>query len=407
MSDAPLFLEVHIIQSVPPSCLNRDDVGSPKSGLYGGVRRARISSQSLKRAARMRFNERSVRTRVLADHLVEKVTERLGDPDEAQKQRIAELADLVGRMDLKPKKVDPEKADPKRKGRQKPESTDEKGDDEKGDDEKGTAVVPVSWAQIDRIVELLVEEIGQEPDNERFGANVEAVVKSNHPLDVALFGRMVAKVKDLNVDASCQVSHALSTHAVLAPEFDFYTASDDLAQDQQGGAMMGFIEFNSSTMYRYASVSLDGLKKNLGGSAMAVADGIVEFVDAFVKSLPSGRQNSFAATTLPDLVYVVLREGQLGNLALAFEEAVKVNGTASGYRQESVRRLLKHAKTVEDAYGMPPKESWACCTLSTVDLGVVGIGESMPFPKMLSEIRASVLGTSEETETSTGGEAAA
>ena len=45
-------LELHIIQSVPVACLNRDDLNSPKTAIFGGVQQARVSSQSWKRAIR-------------------------------------------------------------------------------------------------------------------------------------------------------------------------------------------------------------------------------------------------------------------------------------------------------------------------------------------------------------------
>src|SRR3954447_14833176 len=46
------LIELHILQSFPVSCLNRDDVGAPKTAIFGGANRARVSSQCLKRAIR-------------------------------------------------------------------------------------------------------------------------------------------------------------------------------------------------------------------------------------------------------------------------------------------------------------------------------------------------------------------
>ena len=54
-----LFVDIHAIQSLPPSNVNRDDTGSPKTAIYGGVRRSRVSSQSWKRAIRQYFNNES------------------------------------------------------------------------------------------------------------------------------------------------------------------------------------------------------------------------------------------------------------------------------------------------------------------------------------------------------------
>src|SRR6266508_2221569 len=46
------LIAIHMLQNHAPSNLNRDDNGDPKDALFGGVRRARISSQSLKRSIR-------------------------------------------------------------------------------------------------------------------------------------------------------------------------------------------------------------------------------------------------------------------------------------------------------------------------------------------------------------------
>lgn len=46
-------IEFHILQSFPVTCLNRDDVGAPKTAVVGGVTRARVSSQCWKRQVRL------------------------------------------------------------------------------------------------------------------------------------------------------------------------------------------------------------------------------------------------------------------------------------------------------------------------------------------------------------------
>ena len=77
------FLNIHILISHSPSCLNRDDMNMQKSAIFGGKRRVRISSQSLKRAIRtsdyyrMYIGEPSIRTRELTD-LKNKAIEALG-----------------------------------------------------------------------------------------------------------------------------------------------------------------------------------------------------------------------------------------------------------------------------------------------------------------------------------------
>ena len=50
------FVQLHLLTSYPPSNLNRDDTGRPKTALVGDANRLRISSQSLKRAWRTSEN---------------------------------------------------------------------------------------------------------------------------------------------------------------------------------------------------------------------------------------------------------------------------------------------------------------------------------------------------------------
>ena len=58
MMNKRLYVDIHVLQTVPPSCVNRDDTGSPKTAVYGGTTRARVSSQAWKRAVRRMFMER-------------------------------------------------------------------------------------------------------------------------------------------------------------------------------------------------------------------------------------------------------------------------------------------------------------------------------------------------------------
>ncbi len=65
------FVNYHILISHNPSCLNRDDMGMQITAIFGGTRRVRISSQSLKRAIRTsdyyreQFGQASDRTKQL------------------------------------------------------------------------------------------------------------------------------------------------------------------------------------------------------------------------------------------------------------------------------------------------------------------------------------------------------
>ncbi|MFV2022416.1 type I-E CRISPR-associated protein Cas7/Cse4/CasC [Micromonospora sp. LOL_023] len=332
-----LFVDVHVIQTVPPSCLNRDDAGSPKQAVYGGARRARVSSQAWKRATRLAFREElaipadqlGVRTKRISSLLADRLAARTGiDADAASRLSTALLQDL---------KV-----------------TDGKNAGE-------TAyLLFFGLAQLDAIVDLVAGQA-----EELAGIAADALPKAvadlpvretlavGHPIDVALFGRMVADLSTLNVDAAAQVAHALSTHAAEI-EFDYYTAVDDAPdpdREDAGASMIGTVEFTSATLYRYATVGLHTLRGNLGGDADAAADALSVFIRAFAKSMPTGHQNTFAHRTSPSLLCVMVRDDQPVNLVSAFEKPVS---RRDGLVGESVSRLAAELTTVSSRWGCTP-----------------------------------------------------
>ena len=171
-------------------------------------------------------------------------------------------------------------------------------------------------------------------------------------MDLALFGRMVADAPDLNVDASAQVAHAISVHPV-DNEFDYFTAVDDKApEDNAGAGMIGTVEFNSSTLYRYATVNVDELHKGLGEVA-ATSAAVAAFVRSFITSMPTGKQNTFANRTLPEAVVVSIRDKQSVNLAGAFEEAIVATNAGSRLK-EACGRLVEYAKGINHTYSQAP-----------------------------------------------------
>ncbi len=364
-------IDVHVLQTVPPSCLNRDDTNSPKTAIYGGTRRARVSSQSWKRATRRYFNEHrpddsyGVRTRKLPEMLAEGIRERLGSNAPANERRVIELANtasglLVG---VKPEKL------------KKMADSKELVDLE--------YALFISSSAIEATLDQLEAAVGgQDLDP----TTLKLAMGRGHSLDVALFGRMIADTPDLNVDAACQVAHAISTHRVSA-EFDFYTTVDDLAgADEPGAAMMGYVEFNSATLYRFATISLSNLADNLGDPS-AVRVGARAFVEAFVCSLPTGRQNTFAAMTLPDLAFVSLRTDQPVSLVGAFEAPVEA--TTGGFVTASVEKLAAYATNVDALYGSPRTEGWATYMPAAGDPSE-HLGASLPFPELLDRVEGAV-----------------
>nr|MBA3339867.1 type I-E CRISPR-associated protein Cas7/Cse4/CasC [Geodermatophilaceae bacterium] len=286
MSDRTI-IDIHVLQTVPPSNLNRDDTGSPKSAMYGGVKRARVSSQAWKRATRIAFSRTvdsstlGVRTRRVVELLGEEILRQ--DPQsEPDAHALAEATLTAAGIKIKPSR-------------------------KKGEPNESGYLLFLSRRQVHNLAAAAVAAKGQ-PDLPAAlkSAGVKALADQEHSVDMALFGRMVADSTDLNVDAAAQVAHALSVHAVET-EFDYFTAVDDHksadVEEDAGAGMIGTVEFNSSTLYRYATVDVNRLQDNLG-DAGAARRAVEAFIDAFVTSMPSGKQNTFANRTLPDAVLI-------------------------------------------------------------------------------------------------------
>ncbi|MGH3805020.1 MAG: type I-E CRISPR-associated protein Cas7/Cse4/CasC, partial [Pseudonocardiaceae bacterium] len=202
-------------------------------------------------------------------------------------------------------------------------------------------------------------------------AKVKDLADRDHSIDLSLFGRMVADQADLNVDAACQVAHAISVHPVET-EFDYFTAVDDKNPEEETGAgMIGTVEFNSSTLYRYATVNVEALQENLGDAAATVR-AVEAFVRAFVRSMPTGKQNTFANRTLPEGIVVQVRDSQSINLVGAFEAPIRESERA-GRVKSAADALVSEAKEIERAYGETPVASWVTRvgddTTTLADLG--------------------------------------
>ncbi len=364
-----LIVDVHVIQSVPPSNLNRDDAGSPKTAVYGGVRRARVSSQAWKRATRRDFEQYldksqcGVRTKRAVELLGERI--QMLQPHLAKAATLEKAKATLSAAGLKTKAA--------RKAVE-------------GAAELTEYLVFLSNPQLDRLAELAVASGDAVPS----GRAAKHVLKEGNSFDLALFGRMVANDADLNVDAACQVAHALSTHAVTN-EFDYFTAVDDENPEEETGAgMIGTVEFNSSTLYRYATVSIAALDANLG-DVEATGRAVEAFVRSFVQSMPSGKQNTFANGTLPEAVVVMVRDGRAVNLVGAFEEPVK--NTQGGFIKASCSSFAAYAKEVADAYAGQPTASWVTRVgEQTAALDSLG-GERVDLDELVAGVGARVRGS--------------
>ena len=359
------YVDIHIIQNLPPSCVNRDDSGSPKSAIYGGVRRLRVSSQSWKRAARLYFDDLldasdvGVRTKRVAGVLAAKIAE---DAPELTESALS-LAEGV----FKTAKI---KLSPPRGKKNAPQ-------------ESGYLMF-LSAGQIGRLAELAITSArGGEALDAR---TVKKIFKEAHAVDIALFGRMVADDTDLNVDAACQVAHAISTHAA-ENEYDFFTAVDDeksrSEEEDAGAGMMGTVEFSSATMYRYATVNLDMLVKNLGDGEAALR-ALEVFIKGFCLSMPTGKQNTFANRTVPETVVVSVREDQPVSLVGAFEKPIPQDADR-GYVDRSVESLVRYSSTIEENYGLRPLASLVVALQDSE--AVSSVGERVSFADLPGRVR--------------------
>lgn len=346
-----LYLDVHVLQTLPPSCVNRDDTGSPKTAVYGGVTRARVSSQAWKRAMRLMFTDIF--------------------PDNKLGLRTKRIIGLVAKeiINLEPALA----ADGEKLAQQVFECTKLKL---KGTVADGTgALFFISVAQTKALAKLAVEIANGVTVDKIFKARVEKAMKEEPGVDVALFGRMVADDPSMNNDACAQVAHGISTHKVHN-EADYFTAVDDCSpEDNAGAGHIGTVEFNSSTMYRYATVAVHELYKQLGDDTPAATRG---FVEAFVRSMPTGKQNTFANRTLPDAVYVCLRKDQPVNLAGAFEKPVPAS--EEGYVELSKKRLAEYAKAVYGDYAGAPHAAFGIGT------AMGQIAQIMPLGQLLDNV---------------------
>lgn len=366
-----LYLDLHVLQSLPPSNVNRDDTGSPKTATYGGVPRARVSSQAWKRAMRKHFETYldSSNLGVRSKRLLSLVAARVTELDPSLEEKSIKLAsDALSRLGIDVKAPRGKKA--------------KEGEDAAQVEPESEYLVFLSNLQLENLAQYIVQ-VEQESGKFDKKATI-AAANTDHSIDLALFGRMVADLTELRVDASGQVAHAIGVHAV-EPEFDYYTAVDDVdTADHAGAGMIGTIEFNSSLLYRYATVNVDSLSEHLG-DATATGRAVGAFVNSFVRSMPSGKQNTFAHRTLPHAVVVVARSDQPVNLVGAFENAVAAGGERSRLSR-AASSLVQHSQRLSDAYGAEAiQRSWVVRAHDDVD-ALAELGESVSIDALVEAV---------------------
>lgn len=296
------FVEFHVLQSFPVCNLNRDEVGSPKSCVIGGVTRARVSSQCWKRHVRCQLRDMGIelglRTRHVADKLVTLLTER--NPMVAQEAIVESVKKIV----------------------------------EAGKFDAMTFLTDSEYV----VLASMVEEANFDPKLispktlEKFTKSLRKAGGGHCGLDVALFGRMVASVPTLNVEAACTFAHSYTTHAATSG-IDYFTAVDDCEN------RAGYIDaqgFAAGTFYRYVGLNVNRLVENLGLSQDELQAAVKSFVEALYLAVPGGKQNVMAAQKFWDYAHVLVRTGQ--PVQASFEKPVSASAS-SGMLEPSIKRL--------------------------------------------------------------------
>lgn len=329
---AKTCIEFHILQSFPVTCLNRDDVGAPKSAMVGGVPRARVSSQCWKRQVRLALHDLGVRTGIRTKRIADMITKNClaKGADATQAESCgAILGEMLSKDTLyfiTNAEIDILGTYAQDVAFTLPVDAKEPAKGKDGEASKGK-IPTLPKTEITKITKLL-----------------KAYKTAADGLDIALFGRMVAQAPDLNVQAASSFAHALSTHKV-SNEVEFFTALDDLQEEgETGSAHMGSLEFNSATYYRYISLDLGQLWDSLGGEDMDLA------VDAFCKALyiavPSARQTTQSGACPWEYARVLIRKGQ--RMQASFDKAVRPK---NGFLAPSIEALNDFLERQEQLAG--------------------------------------------------------
>lgn len=329
-----LFMDFSALQSVPVANLNRDDLGSPKIVKYGNTTRVRVSSQSWKRVIRhgveRDLGEIAARTR----RVPAKVAEALQSGPYGWSKELADFAGSQVAASASAKKA---------------LKTEEAG--------HTSVLLFLPESAIDELAavcadhrEVLEKGAGKaKPGALLPTARIEEILK-RRTASISLLGRMLAELPGANVDGAAQVAHAFTTHT-SEPQRDYFTAVDDWSGSEEAGSgHLNTAEFSAGVFYRFATVNVTDLLKNLDGDTKAARTVLASFADHFLMSLPQAKKNSTAPHTLPDLAYVAVRTQRPISLAAAFETPVSAH-YSGGFSAPSRDELAKYAATINRLTG--------------------------------------------------------
>lgn len=326
------FINFHVLISHSPSCLNRDDMNMQKDAIFGGKRRVRISSQSLKRAMRKsEYYQRNIggsSIRTIHLELLRDVVHQTLSGKYSSEVIDTTLSLLSGKTIAQQEKID------------------------------DGAVSPWLMDEIDWFCQQV-----SAPENNALGNDEKKWAKAlkdqitglratlTSAVDIALSGRMATSglMSELGkVDGAMSLAHAITTHAVES-DIDWFTAVDDL-QESTGAAHLGTQEFSSGVFYRYASLNLAQLQENLGGATrQQVLEIAAHLAHMLATEVPGAKQHSFAAFNPADLVMVNFSDLPI-SLANAFEKPVVAS--KEGFLRPSIETFNEYWKKVSRGYGL-------------------------------------------------------
>ena len=327
------FVQIHLLTSYPPANLNRDDQGRPKTAKMGGFDRLRVSSQSLKRAWRTSelFQQTldghiGTRTKLLGVQIYEKLVAG-GIKEKQAKEWAQKIAGVFGAL---------------KKAKDKEPLVDL-------EIEQLVHVSPTELQAIDALVEAVVSQ-NRAPDD----AELNLIRKQGQSVDIALFGRMLASSPAFNIEAACQVAHAISVHPVVI-EDDYFTAVDDLNDGSvdSGAAHIGETGFAAGLFYSYICINRELLIDNLGGDKELAQKAISALIEAAVKVSPEGKQNSFGSRAYANYVLAEKGDQQPRSLSVAFLKPVTSQGVeGTDFGTAAVEALTTQRNNMDAVYGL-------------------------------------------------------
>ena len=314
------FIQLHMLTSYPPSNLNRDDLGRPKTAIMGGANRLRISSQSLKRAWRTSdiFMEslgdyKGNRTKRLGVDVYTSLIEK-GVSDRDASEWAKQVASVFGKVKKDSLEI-----------------------------EQLAHISPEEKAAVGDLVQVMIAE-NRAPEKEE----LELLRNANKAVDIAAFGRMLASSPSYNVEAAAQVSHAITVHAAKVDE-DYFTAVDDLNlhDEDSGAAHIGEAGFSAGVFYLYVCINRDLLIENLQGDEALANKTISALIESAAKVSPTGKQNSFASRA--HAIYILAEKGeqQPRSLSVAFLKPIQGQNQA----EDAIAVLTTQRENFEKVYG--------------------------------------------------------